>query len=134
MSIAPETRGTLRVFRRWTIVMASGLKLCTTRISSSCNAAFLFCGAPVTSAGGWRSEERRVGKECRYWRDWSSDVCSSDLYRYGVGTKTLYDTDFVLLQRGIFVLRSTCDIGGRVDVVSITISPFSSNLKPNLAQ
>src|SRR3712207_503216 len=26
-----------------------------------------------------RSEERRVGKECRYWRDWSSDVCSSDL-------------------------------------------------------
>src|ERR1039457_747278 len=55
-------------------------------------------------------------------------------YRYGVGTKTLYDTEFVLLQRGICVLRSTCDIGGRVDVVSITISPFSSNLKPNLAQ
>src|ERR1035437_3120934 len=26
-----------------------------------------------------RSEERRVGKACRYWRDWSSDVCSSDL-------------------------------------------------------
>src|SRR5947209_8181612 len=26
-----------------------------------------------------RSEERRVGKESRYWRDWSSDVCSSDL-------------------------------------------------------
>src|SRR5947209_1274665 len=26
-----------------------------------------------------RSEERRVGKEGRYWRDWSSDVCSSDL-------------------------------------------------------
>src|ERR1035437_7487834 len=20
-----------------------------------------------------------LGKECRYWRDWSSDVCSSDL-------------------------------------------------------
>src|SRR5947209_2690278 len=38
-----------------------------------------------------RSEERRVGKECRYgrprrhtryWRDWSSDVCSSDLAIY----------------------------------------------------
>src|ERR1039458_3942004 len=31
-----------------------------------------------------RSEERRVGKECRYTRclsDWSSDVCSSDLTR-----------------------------------------------------
>src|ERR1035437_5640251 len=26
-----------------------------------------------------RSEERRVGKEWRSWRDWSSDVCSSDL-------------------------------------------------------
>src|SRR3712207_750257 len=26
-----------------------------------------------------RSEERRVGEEWRYWRDWSSDVCSSDL-------------------------------------------------------
>src|SRR6266496_1786760 len=26
-----------------------------------------------------RSEERRVGKECRSRRDWSSDVCSSDL-------------------------------------------------------
>src|ERR1035437_5600480 len=29
---------------------------------------------------GWRSEESRVGKECRYRGDWSSDVCSSDLY------------------------------------------------------
>src|SRR5690554_3287608 len=52
--------------------------------------------------GDFRSEERRVGKECRCWgvgenssrrrhtrcgRDWSSDVCSSDLgfgcYRIG---------------------------------------------------
>src|SRR5476649_2383146 len=33
-------------------------------------------------AFGWsltRSEERRVGKECRSLCDWSSDVCSSDL-------------------------------------------------------
>src|SRR5882672_4355229 len=28
-----------------------------------------------------RSEERRVGKECRSLCDWSSDVCSSDLHR-----------------------------------------------------
>src|SRR5882672_11014615 len=28
-----------------------------------------------------RSEERRVGKECRSLCDWSSDVCSSDLWR-----------------------------------------------------
>src|ERR1044072_7975114 len=27
----------------------------------------------------FRSEERRVGKECIYQCDWSSDVCSSDL-------------------------------------------------------
>src|SRR5882672_8312624 len=30
-----------------------------------------------------RSEERRVGKECRSLCDWSSDVCSSDLPRRG---------------------------------------------------
>src|SRR5436305_1326205 len=32
-----------------------------------------------SSAWGSRSEERRVGKEWRCGRDWSSDVCSSDL-------------------------------------------------------
>src|SRR5699024_6464537 len=31
--------------------------------------------------GASRSEERRVGKEGRSKRDWSSDVCSSDLPR-----------------------------------------------------
>src|SRR5476649_2103824 len=30
--------------------------------------------------GQERSEERRVGKECRSLCDWSSDVCSSDLH------------------------------------------------------
>src|ERR1035437_2684025 len=35
-----------------------------------------------TASSGYRSEERRVGTECRYWRDWSSDVCSSDLIAY----------------------------------------------------
>src|SRR5918998_1331774 len=30
----------------------------------------------------WRSEERRVGKECRSLCDWSSDVCSSDLVEH----------------------------------------------------
>src|SRR5476649_1293443 len=29
-----------------------------------------------------RSEERRVGKECRSRCDWSSDVCSSDLWLF----------------------------------------------------
>src|SRR5215204_2166871 len=42
-----------------------------------------------------RSEERRVGKECRSRCDWSSDVCSSDLvptdnfYRHLEGTLDL---------------------------------------------
>src|SRR5438445_249539 len=43
------------------------------RFTQSCSVA---C---CTSTSPARSEERRVGKECRYWRDWSSDVCSSDL-------------------------------------------------------
>src|SRR5579875_1846563 len=36
---------------------------------------------PIILAGDFniRSEERRVGKECRSRCDWSSDVCSSDL-------------------------------------------------------
>src|ERR1035437_10109624 len=33
----------------------------------------------IALASDTRSEERRVGKECRYRCDWSSDVCSSDL-------------------------------------------------------
>src|SRR5476649_2592102 len=37
---------------------------------------------PEPSAPG-RSEERRVGKECRSLCDWSSDVCSSDLRKDG---------------------------------------------------
>src|SRR5882672_7827896 len=41
---------------------------------------------------GMRSEERRVGKECRSRCDWSSDVCSSDLDCRG-----LVDGDDVLL-------------------------------------
>src|ERR1035437_8419521 len=35
--------------------------------------------SPLNDTTNMRSEERRVGKEGRYWRDWSSDVCSSDL-------------------------------------------------------
>src|ERR1044072_5767122 len=34
---------------------------------------------PFTLRTRLRSEERRVGKECRYRCDWSSDVCSSYL-------------------------------------------------------
>src|SRR5476649_2924307 len=46
----------------------------------------LSCGSSSRNCNTWfndtmltRSEERRVGKECRSRCDWSSDVCSSDL-------------------------------------------------------
>src|ERR1035437_9239947 len=50
---------------------------------------------PSSGTCGWfpavsRSEERRVGKESRYWRDWSSDVCSSDLGT-GIGGGVVID-------------------------------------------
>src|SRR5476649_1405545 len=37
-------------------------------------------GTSFPAFDSMRSEERRVGKECRSLCDWSSDVCSSDLY------------------------------------------------------
>src|SRR5476649_1787717 len=36
---------------------------------------------PLAAHHATRSEERRVGKECRSRCDWSSDVCSSDLFQ-----------------------------------------------------
>src|SRR5882672_4454941 len=39
-----------------------------------------------------RSEERRVGKECRSLCDWSSDVCSSDLDERGAQLDFLLHT------------------------------------------
>src|SRR5476649_924627 len=50
--------------------------------SSSCISNRDRCSRPRTRPSAWsiaRSEERRVGKECRSRCDWSSDVCSSDL-------------------------------------------------------
>src|SRR5476649_2606116 len=38
-----------------------------------------------------RSEERRVGKECRSLCDWSSDVCSSDLNADGILRRAVGD-------------------------------------------
>src|SRR5882672_7966564 len=51
----------------------------------------------ATANGANRSEERRVGKECRSRCDWSSDVCSSDL----VFNRTWgYDRDRIWVDRG----------------------------------
>src|ERR1035437_6793586 len=43
-----------------------------------------------------RSEERRVGKECRYRCDWSSDVCSSDLRTVRKSITEIKDSGMVL--------------------------------------
>src|SRR5476649_88936 len=54
--------------------------------------SFLVQRYPAVSEASWRermargrSEERRVGKECRSRCDWSSDVCSSDLLSVAAG-------------------------------------------------
>src|SRR5436190_2021339 len=49
----------------------------TKRDSSSSRGSRMITRVP--RPGALRSEERRVGKECRSLCDWSSDVCSSDL-------------------------------------------------------
>src|SRR5476649_522638 len=46
-----------------------------------------------------RSEERRVGKECRSLCDWSSDVCSSDLSGCGTGSRRCARSDWAGLLR-----------------------------------
>src|SRR5882672_10603845 len=52
------------------------------RIAKSCGHDFIFIdGQHAIFSVETRSEERRVGKECRSLCDWSSDVCSSDLER-----------------------------------------------------
>src|SRR5476649_1349688 len=48
---------------------------CGSGISARNTAVFRSTGSTAPA----RSEERRVGKECRSLCDWSSDVCSSDL-------------------------------------------------------
>src|SRR5476649_1757833 len=58
---------------------------------------------PETICTYCRSEERRVGKECRSLCDWSSDVCSSDLHKAGVGFRH---------QKRISLLESPDDAGG----------------------
>src|SRR5262252_1205240 len=50
---------------------------CPSRASTSTSRARTY--GEFGSTGTMRSEERRVGKECRSRCDWSSDVCSSDL-------------------------------------------------------
>src|ERR1044072_6871462 len=63
--------------------MYSATRNSPTGRSSSCSRSGSWISSasssPTAKAWSRRSEERRVGKECRYRCDWSSDVCSSDL-------------------------------------------------------
>src|SRR5476649_607114 len=71
-----------RFFRIKIILTLVALSACSSRLQMQ---AFAQVNQPEqklladSSNGKGRSEERRVGKECRSLCDWSSDVCSSDL-------------------------------------------------------
>src|SRR5579875_3332776 len=73
----------LMIFReRWrlpshitTMPLSGGWWMAATRLPSTIPLSTEACGRASCA----RSEERRVGKECRSLCDWSSDVCSSDL-------------------------------------------------------
>src|SRR5215211_2901556 len=53
-----------------------------------------------------RSEERRVGKECRSRCDWSSDVCSSDLDGLVLRYKVEHTDDGLEGEEGTFTICS----------------------------
>src|SRR3712207_332628 len=61
-----------------------------------------------------RSEERRVGKECRSRRDWSSDVCSSDLEGESSESNRSYSVD-AYTPKSDDVFRSVCRTCARFD-------------------
>src|SRR3712207_8400562 len=47
-------------------------------------------------------------RHTRYWRDWSSDVCSSDLRsRFGVDAEVRYRTPFVGREADLSLLKAT---------------------------
>src|SRR5882672_2729711 len=63
---------------------------CSRRSRSSSKGRRARSTASAVTAERSRSEERRVGKECRSLCDWSSDVCSSDLnYGHQAGDSVL---------------------------------------------
>src|SRR5476649_2035886 len=52
-----------------------------------------------------RSEERRVGKECRSLCDWSSDVCSSDLGHVIFSERRIHDPAGALIEERLLAQR-----------------------------
>src|SRR5215204_2858482 len=84
------------------------LRRCAGTKSASCfsRSACCPCSAPTRTS---RSEERRVGKECRSRCDWSSDVCSSDLATMSDGQLTemrRHKIGFVFQSFGLLPLLS----------------------------
>src|SRR5476649_474936 len=67
-----------------------------------------------------RSEERRVGKECRSLCDWSSDVCSSDLIINGG-----FFVDFLFFFSGDFFVGLLVILGAGVAAVDYKIGRAS---------
>src|SRR5260221_323738 len=58
-----------------------------------------------------RSEERRVGKECRSRCDWSSDVCSSDLITIANPNHPIENT-FKALGNNKLIINRDMDLSG----------------------
>src|SRR5579875_1487792 len=71
---------------------------------------------------GLRSEERRVGKECRSRCDWSSDVCSSDLLEEQGGWVNR-DTAYAFAEYAEAVTKR---LGDRVDAWITLNEPWCS--------
>src|SRR5688572_4803496 len=70
-----------------------------------------------------RSEERRVGKECRFDCDWSSDVCSSDLLAVAFDQPRCADHDCHCLTSLVLDLRLPVATSGRPDVIPFHTPP-----------
>src|SRR5947209_6992611 len=70
-----------------------------------------------------RSEERRVGKESRYWRDWSSDVCSSDL-------EVSVSSDFGCYSDAEQTLSEAFQMLGAIQINS-NLQPIAPDIGPN---
>src|SRR5882672_7355796 len=105
------------VIRTVAVVTATERAWSVTRRSAGLDPTMPPCQPALPS----RSEERRVGKECRSLCDWSSDVCSSDLQDgrggYGDGAGLVGDaaqrrtrSDYAALPAGFAKLIAEVDV------------------------
>src|SRR5882672_10540665 len=91
-----------------------------TMMSASASVQMTSSIALFTNLVESRSEERRVGKECRSLCDWSSDVCSSDLHRSEKGEDDQRDDDERFGERPDDLLdRAVHELGRIVDDLAL---------------